>query len=107
MLLVPSATNRNCCLGSGEKASSKTLVPPANLPESKKGRWGEGLTATEMGKCIWLKPKLVAAIEYAEWAPANHLRHAKFIGRREDKKPSEVNRERPADERHRAEEESI
>jgi bifunctional non-homologous end joining protein LigD len=54
------------------------------LPESKKGRWGEGLTAAEMEKCIWLTPKLVAAIEYAEWTPANHLRHAKFIGLRED-----------------------
>jgi hypothetical protein len=23
-----------------------------------------------MKKCIWLKPKLVAAVEYAEWTPA-------------------------------------
>jgi bifunctional non-homologous end joining protein LigD len=59
-----------------------------------------------MNKCIWVKPKLVVAIVYAEWTPANHLRHAKFIGLRDDKKPSEVNRERPADERHRSEEES-
>jgi bifunctional non-homologous end joining protein LigD len=41
--------------------------PFANLPESEKGRWGEGLTAADMEKCFWLKPKLVAAIEYAEW----------------------------------------
>jgi ATP-dependent DNA ligase len=40
--------------------------PFANLPESGKGHWGEGLTAAEMEKCIWLKPQLVAAIEYAE-----------------------------------------
>jgi bifunctional non-homologous end joining protein LigD len=60
-----------------------------------------------MEKCAWLKPKLVAAIEYAEWTPASHLRHAKFIGLREDKNPSQVGRERPADELHRAEEESV
>jgi len=27
-----------------------------------------------MNKCIWLKPELVAALEYAERTPANHLR---------------------------------
>ncbi len=68
---------------------------------------GRGLAGAEMEKCIWLKPRLVAAIEYAEWTPANHLRHAKFIGLREDKKPSEVKRERPADEGRRTEEKSV
>jgi DNA ligase D-like protein (predicted ligase) len=67
--------------------------PFANLPESRKGRWGEGLTAADMEKCIWLKPQLVAAIEYAEWTPANHLRHSKFIALREDKNPRDVIRE--------------
>jgi DNA ligase D-like protein (predicted ligase) len=67
--------------------------PFANLPESGKGRWGEGLTAADMGKCIWLKPRLVAAIDYAEWTPANHLRHSKFIALREDKDARDVVRE--------------
>ena len=67
--------------------------PFANLPESKKGRWGEGLTAADMKKCIWLKPELVAAVEYAEWTPANHLRHSKFMVLRKDKDPRQVIRE--------------
>ena len=67
--------------------------PFANLPESEKGRWGEGLTAADMEKCVWLKPKLVAAIEYAEWTPANHLRHSRFVALREDKDPQQVVRE--------------
>ena len=67
--------------------------PFANLPESEKGRWGEGLTAADMEKCVWLKPKLVAAIEYAEWTPANHLRHSRFVALRDDKDPREVVRE--------------
>jgi bifunctional non-homologous end joining protein LigD len=67
--------------------------PFANLPESEKGRWGEGLTAADMEKCIWLKPRLVAAIEYAEWTPANHLRHSRFVALRDDKDPRQVVRE--------------
>jgi bifunctional non-homologous end joining protein LigD len=67
--------------------------PFANLPEPRKGRWGEGLTAEEMKHCRWLRPRLVAAIEFLEWTPAGHLRHAKFVGLREDKKASDVIRE--------------
>ena len=67
--------------------------PFQNLPESRKGRWGEGLTAEDMGKCRWLQPRLVAAIEFAEWTPANHLRHSKFIALREDKDADQVRRE--------------
>ena len=61
--------------------------PFAKLPESEKGRWKEGLTAADMETGVWLKPKLVAAIEYAEWTPANHLRHSRFVALREDKNP--------------------
>ena len=69
--------------------------PFANLPELKKGRWGEGLTAADMAKCIWLQPELVAAIEYVEWTPANHLRHSAFVALRDDKDPRQVVREAP------------
>ena len=33
--------------------------PFANLPETKSGRWGQGLTAKKMEDCRWLKPVLV------------------------------------------------
>jgi bifunctional non-homologous end joining protein LigD len=46
-----------------------------------------------MKNCRWLKPELVAEIEFAEWTPDGHLRHSKFIRLREDKKASEVVRE--------------
>jgi DNA ligase D-like protein (predicted ligase) len=68
--------------------------PFANLPEPRKGRWGEGLTAEDMKHCRWLRPRLVAAIEFLEWTPADHLRHAKFVGLRDDKKARDVIRER-------------
>jgi len=31
--------------------------PFANLPETHKGRWGEGLTAADMEKCAWVRPQ--------------------------------------------------
>jgi ATP-dependent DNA ligase len=67
--------------------------PFANLPESHKGRWGEGLTAADMAECRWLEPELVAQIEFLEWTEANHLRHSRFVGLRFDKDPKDVRRE--------------
>ena len=52
--------------------------PFKNLPEARPGPWGEGLTAAEMEKCRWLKPRLVATIDYLERTAANHLRHPVF-----------------------------
>jgi ATP-dependent DNA ligase len=54
---------------------------------------GRRLTADDMSKCQWLEPSLVAAIEFAEWTPANHLRHAKFIALRDDRNAKEIVRE--------------
>jgi DNA ligase D-like protein (predicted ligase) len=61
-----------------------TRCPFANLPEIRRGQWGEGLTVEQMEKCRWLKPRLVVTIEYLEWTAANHLRHAMFPGMAEN-----------------------
>jgi len=53
--------------------------PFANLPEARSGRWGEGLTTDKMKECVWVRPELVAAAEFVEWTPDNHLRHARFV----------------------------
>jgi bifunctional non-homologous end joining protein LigD len=58
--------------------------PFKNLPEARRGQWGEGLTAAEMEKCRWLKPRLVATIDYLERTAANHLRHPMFVGLTEE-----------------------
>ena len=47
----------------------------------------------EMKNCIWLKPELVAQIEFTEWTPDGHLRHSKSVGLREDERVREVARE--------------
>ncbi len=67
--------------------------PFVNLPESKSGRWGQGLTAEKMKDCRWLKPVLVGEFEFLEWTVDNHLRHTNFVALRDDKKASEVYRE--------------
>ena len=64
--------------------------PFRNLPESGKGRWGDGLTAADMKKCRWLKPQLVAAIEFLEWTLDNHLRHARFVALQADKEARKI-----------------
>jgi ATP-dependent DNA ligase len=63
------------------------------LPEPKGARRGEALTPEVMKKCRWLKPVLVAQTEFTEWTDANHLRHSRFVGLRDDKDAREVSRE--------------
>jgi ATP-dependent DNA ligase len=70
-----------------------TECPFANLPEPRGGRWGQGLTAAKMEDCKRIKPVLVGQFEFTEWTPDNHLRHARFVALRDDKKPIEVRRE--------------
>ena len=65
--------------------------PFANLPEKRRTQWA--LTKDEMKNCRWLKPELVAQIEFAEWTPDGHLRHSKFVGLRDDKDARTVTRE--------------
>jgi DNA ligase D-like protein (predicted ligase) len=67
--------------------------PFANLPETRKARWGEALTAEKMQKCVWVRPELVAQIEFLEWTDADHLRHSRFVGLRDDKDPRGVVKE--------------
>src|SRR5215831_261758 len=64
-----------------------------NLPERHKGRWGEGLTAADMEKCVWVRAEIVTRIEFLEWTESDHLRHSKFAGLRDDKDPRKVIKE--------------
>jgi bifunctional non-homologous end joining protein LigD len=68
-------------------------VPFANLPSSKSSHWGEGITREEMSVVRWVKPVLVAEVSFAEWTRDGSLRHAAFIGLRDDKPARSVVRE--------------
>ena len=51
----------------------------------------------------WVKPALVAEIQYTGWSGAGRLRHAVFLGLREDKAASDVVRDVPNPEAKRIE----
>jgi ATP-dependent DNA ligase len=71
------------------KGSEIDACPFANLPLKVRPRWpGE-----QLDHGIWLKPELVAEIEFAEWTSDGLLRHSKFVGLRDDKTAREVRRE--------------
>ena len=74
------------------KPLAATRCPFANLPSSKTGHWGEGMTVEQMAEIQWLKPKLVAQIKFTQWTRDGHLRH----GLRSDKAATEVIREQSA-----------
>jgi DNA ligase D-like protein (predicted ligase) len=67
--------------------------PFVNLPETQPSRFGRELDAETMKKAVWLRPELVAQIDFLEWTEADRLRHSKFVGLREDKNPRSVVKE--------------
>ncbi len=42
----------------------------------------------------WVEPKLVVQVRFSEWTHDGHLRHPAYLGLRDDKRASEVKRER-------------
>ena len=67
--------------------------PFVNLPQPVAGRWGQGLTAEKMETCVWVRPEVVAEVHFLEWTGADHLRHTKFLGLKDDKDSAKVMKE--------------
>lgn len=44
----------------------------------------------------WVTPKLVCEVGFTEWTDGGKLRHPRYVGLRHDKKPEQVERERPS-----------
>ena len=70
--------------------------PFVNLPTKRSGKFGQGVTASEMKSCAWLEPKFVAQVRFTEWTSDGGLRHPVFLGLREDKRAEDVTRETPS-----------
>ena len=75
------------------KPLETSKCPFVNLPEKDAGRWGQGLTAEQMKECVWVKPCIVAEVEFLEWTGASHLRHTKFVGLYDGKDPARIVKE--------------
>lgn len=43
----------------------------------------------------WVKPELVCEMEFSEWTSEGYMRQPQFKGMRDDKKPSDVHKEKP------------
>lgn len=71
----------------------RSTCPFANLPMTRRSRFGTGMTASEMKKVTWLRPDLVAQIRFAEWTHDGLLRQPVFLGLRKDKPAADVRRE--------------
>jgi bifunctional non-homologous end joining protein LigD len=71
-------------LGMLERDTAPLAAPP-KMPRVRKG------------DVIWVEPRLVAEVAFAEWTHDKHLRAPRFLGLREDKAPEEVRREVPVE----------
>nr|WP_155097317.1 DNA ligase D [Paracoccus aestuariivivens] len=62
----------------------------------KESPFDDKLSADAARQVVFVRPELVAEVEFRAWTADGHLRHASFRGLREDKEPREIMRETPA-----------
>ena len=77
----------------GMQKIKRETCPFVNLPEKRRGRFGQGITPAMMKRCHWVEPVLVAQIKFTEWTLDDQLRQPVFLGLRSDKDPKEIVRE--------------
>lgn len=59
--------------------------------ERRTSPFADGVALT--GRPHWVRPTLVAEVAFSDWTHAGHIRHAVFVGLREDKAAKAVERE--------------
>ena len=66
--------------------------PFAGLP-TRRSRWAANFTQSELARCTWVEPRLVAQVRFAEWTGDGVLRQPAYLGLRDDKAARDVVRE--------------
>lgn len=67
----------------------ETPKAPFVAGASKPGRWSKRSPGSER----WVRPHIVAEVEFAEWTPDAQIRHASYIALRTDKPAQAITRE--------------
>jgi bifunctional non-homologous end joining protein LigD len=95
--LIPAGSVGTGWSGDEAAAFKRKLLPlavgasPFDKGISKPGRWSKRKAGTER----WVKPTILAEVTFAEWTPDGQVRHASFIGLRDDKPAKAIVREQP------------
>ncbi|MBW9051795.1 DNA ligase D [Rhizobium mesosinicum] len=74
-------------------ATAQMLYERLSAMEMKQSSFDDKLTAEERRGLHYVKPQLVAEVEFRAWSADGNLRHAAFRGLREDKPAKDVVRE--------------
>ena len=88
-------------VGTGfDEAEIERLLKKLRPLERKEAPFPEvpKLPRVRKGDVVWVEPRLVAEVSFAEWTHDGRLRAPVYQGLREDKSPEEVRRELPGEE---------